>query len=159
MNKNQRGFGAVEGLLIIIVLAIIGVVGWMAYNSYHKVPATTSNPKTDLYAILPPATVPSKAKLCSDSTEQQVATGLTVNLTCSNGDLNIVAWERAAKAEGGKPVMMTLGYNATALQVCNAYGANFVTGTLASEVYQLAAQYYGWHFAEDPTVAAMNGKC
>ncbi|MBI2009434.1 hypothetical protein HYS84_03470 [Candidatus Saccharibacteria bacterium] len=159
MNKKQKGFGAVEGLLIIIVLAIIGVVGWIVYNNYHKVPTITSNPKTNSYAILPPATVPSKARLCSDSTEQQVATGLSVNLTCSSGDLNIVAWERAAKAEGGKPVMMTLGYDATASQVCNAYGANFVTGTLASEVYQLAAQYYGWHFTEDPTVAALNGKC
>ena len=34
MNKSslQHGFGAVEGLLIIIVIGLAGTLGWVAYN-------------------------------------------------------------------------------------------------------------------------------
>jgi len=29
MNNNQRGFGIVEGLLIIVVVGLIGLAGWV----------------------------------------------------------------------------------------------------------------------------------
>lgn len=36
MNKTQKGFAALEGLLILIIVAIIGGIGWYAYNSKTK---------------------------------------------------------------------------------------------------------------------------
>jgi len=36
MKKNQQGFGAVEGLLIVVVVAVIAFVGWYIYNGNKK---------------------------------------------------------------------------------------------------------------------------
>lgn len=36
MNKKQRGFSAVEGLLIIVVIAILIFIGWSAWKARHK---------------------------------------------------------------------------------------------------------------------------
>jgi hypothetical protein len=47
--KNQKGFTAVEGLLIILILVVIGGVGYMVYHNNHKtktVAASTTAAKT-----------------------------------------------------------------------------------------------------------------
>lgn len=36
MRKNEKGFGMVEVLLIIVIAALIGVVGFMIYRNQHK---------------------------------------------------------------------------------------------------------------------------
>ncbi len=36
LRNNQKGFGAVEGILILVIVALIGVVGFMAYKNHHK---------------------------------------------------------------------------------------------------------------------------
>jgi hypothetical protein len=36
ISKNQKGFTAVEGLLIILILVVIGAVGYMVYRNDHK---------------------------------------------------------------------------------------------------------------------------
>ncbi len=43
MNKNQKGFSAVEGLLILVIIGIIGVVGWYVVNSKDKTNKTYDN--------------------------------------------------------------------------------------------------------------------
>lgn len=35
MNKNQQGFSLVEILVLVIVVALIGVSGWLVYSSQH----------------------------------------------------------------------------------------------------------------------------
>src|SRR5882762_9215057 len=44
-NKNQSGFGAIEGILIIVVILLLGVVGYMVYKNQNKAATTavTSN--------------------------------------------------------------------------------------------------------------------
>lgn len=34
--KNQKGFGAVEAVLILIIVILIGVVGWLVYKDRHN---------------------------------------------------------------------------------------------------------------------------
>lgn len=36
MKNNQKGFGAVEVLLVIVLLAIIGFLGWRFYTNQDK---------------------------------------------------------------------------------------------------------------------------
>ncbi|MBI2589068.1 hypothetical protein HYW35_02610 [Candidatus Saccharibacteria bacterium] len=36
MKKNQKGFSAVEGLLILIIVGLLGFVGWYVWNSNNK---------------------------------------------------------------------------------------------------------------------------
>jgi hypothetical protein len=44
-SKNEKGFTAVEGLLIILILVLIGVVGYMVYNNGHKSKAASVSSK------------------------------------------------------------------------------------------------------------------
>ncbi len=46
-SKNQKGFTVVEGLLIVLILVVIGTVGYIVYHNDHKTKAsvsTTANP-------------------------------------------------------------------------------------------------------------------
>lgn len=47
LRNNQSGFGAVEGILIVAVVVLLGVVGYMVYKNHSKVTnnavTTTSN--------------------------------------------------------------------------------------------------------------------
>lgn len=36
IRKNQKGFSTVEPILIIVIIALIGVVGWLVYKNHHK---------------------------------------------------------------------------------------------------------------------------
>lgn len=157
LKNNQKGFSALEGLLIVIILVIIGTVGWIIYKNNHKTVSVA--PKTSLYAILAPATVASKSPECYDNTPNGSGPGPSTQdnypETCRNGDLNVDAWNQVKSQDGGSPVMMKLGYDASAKQICQAYLDNFVTGAIQGELYDLSAKYYGWHFATDPTLPAL----
>ena len=41
IQKNQKGFTAIEGLLIILILVVIGAVAYMVYHNNHKTTVTT----------------------------------------------------------------------------------------------------------------------
>lgn len=43
IQKNQQGFGAVEAVLVLVIVILIGVVGWMVYKNHNK---TTNNKTT-----------------------------------------------------------------------------------------------------------------
>jgi predicted negative regulator of RcsB-dependent stress response len=36
MKKNEKGFSAVEGVLILVILALIGFVGWYVWHSKNN---------------------------------------------------------------------------------------------------------------------------
>jgi hypothetical protein len=42
LRNNQKGFGAVEGVLIVAVVVLLGVVGYMVYKNHNKTPANNS---------------------------------------------------------------------------------------------------------------------
>ena len=51
---NSKGFGAVEGLLVLVIVILIGVVGWFVYKNHNKktpvsttVATTKSNESTE----------------------------------------------------------------------------------------------------------------
>lgn len=43
LQKNQDGFGAVEAVLVLVIVILIGVVGWMVYKNHHKTAMTAAN--------------------------------------------------------------------------------------------------------------------
>ncbi len=51
MNKNQKGFGAIEAMLILIIVAVIGFVGWYVWkqnqNPADKKTTTSNQTNTD----------------------------------------------------------------------------------------------------------------
>jgi Tfp pilus assembly protein PilE len=46
LKNNQKGFTAVEGLLIVLILVVIGAVGYMVYHNNHKTSNTASKTTT-----------------------------------------------------------------------------------------------------------------
>ncbi|OGL39984.1 hypothetical protein A3J32_03040 [Candidatus Saccharibacteria bacterium RIFCSPLOWO2_02_FULL_46_7] len=42
MKKNQSGFSVVEGLLILVIVALLGGAGWYAYNASNKADESSS---------------------------------------------------------------------------------------------------------------------
>jgi hypothetical protein len=107
--------------------------------------------------ILPPATVPPKVDECS----QQLTFGADGNvgpITCTNSDLNVLAWQQMA---AGNPLVMTLGPYATPSQVEEALCADLRNSTIpiATSAYRISALYYGWSFGIDPSSVLINGGC
>jgi hypothetical protein len=51
LSRNQKGFTAVEGLLIILILVLIGGAGWLVYKNHHK--AVTSSASVATTKISP----------------------------------------------------------------------------------------------------------
>jgi hypothetical protein len=95
-------------------------------------------------------------ELCS----QPVTTtpdGNAAPLLCSNGGLNILAWHFFAPLT---PRTLAAGAAATLRAVQSAVCGDWMkkaTAPQARSAYELAAAYYGWSFATDPTLALDSG--
>ena len=124
-------------------------------------PATAVSTSTTAPAnrtILPPATTQPVVAECSQQLEYG-ADGSYGPLTCANGtELNTLAWNAAAS---DTPLIMSLGPNATPSQVDAALCSDIGHSTIPIETgaYHLAAMYYGWSFAYDPSSTLANGSC
>ena len=101
--------------------------------------------------VLPPATDPPVAKLCSTpitTTPDQNATPLF----CHDGSVNVLAW--AFYGAVGVSVM-SLGLNPNNGQpqaaMCDDMAHNGAKASQEANAYRLAAAYYGWSFTFDPT--------
>ena len=99
--------------------------------------------------VLPPAQDRPVANLCSKPIVT-TADGNAQPLTCSNGDLNVRAWNfyKAISAS-----VLGLGLNPTQGQVeaaiCDDLNHNHATRPEEASGYDLARQYYGWTFTID----------
>lgn len=172
-NSDQ---GAVITPLIIATVTFLAVVA-VGYYVFSKVnakavnttgssqqakPATSIN-TNNLYAILKPATVPSKTAECSQPLSYN-SNGDPSPITCNNGELNVLDWQAMAALE---PKVMKLGYSPTVAQVeaaicldgnaANADSNVYITGPLEANVYQISSLYYGWHFSINPINLLDNG--
>lgn len=56
LRNNEKGFGAVEGLLIVAVVVLLGVVGYMVYKNHNKTTTpTTASTTTSTKTTTTPA--------------------------------------------------------------------------------------------------------
>ncbi len=42
LRNNEKGFGTVEIILIVVIVALIGVVGWFVYKNHNKTTSTST---------------------------------------------------------------------------------------------------------------------
>ena len=74
LKNNQKGFGGVETLLIVVIIGLIGFVGWYVYhamkntNSAYKAATTTSNTASPKFSS-------KKAKKSTTTTTKASPTG------------------------------------------------------------------------------------
>lgn len=166
IKQNTLGFTVVEIAFVLVVLIGLCLSGYFLFSSDHKTNNTTrpggstssTTSASSAYAVLAPASVPSKAAECN----QQISfssNGDSGPIICSNGDLNVLEWNALAALE---PKVMTLGYSATTAQVQSALCADVqanIANPIEQTTYQIAALYYGWSFTTNPTAVITNGTC
>jgi len=163
---NNKGFGAVEIVLVLVVIAGLCLSGYFLINGNHKTnnlttssaANTPTNQGSNAYGVLSPATVPSKTAECT----QQISfsgNGNSGPITCNTGGLNVTEWNSLAALE---PKVMTLGYTATTAQIQSALCADVhenISNAIEETNYQIAALYYGWNFSSNPNAVITNGTC
>ncbi len=168
LKLNNHGFGAVEIAFMLVVIIGLCLSGYFLFSNDHKTPtnnssntqpsSTNSTSGNSAYAVLSPATVPSKTAECS----QQISfssNGDSGPVTCSNGNLNILEWNGLSALE---PSVMKLGYSATFAQVQSALCADVkenISNPIEVTTYQISALYYGWNFTSNPAAVITNGTC
>ncbi|MGH7142047.1 MAG: hypothetical protein ACREF5_01045 [Candidatus Saccharimonadales bacterium] len=174
VTKAYDGFVVSDvlfGICIVVVLAVVGSLLYVGLQSKTasapgvKQPSPSNSSSAGSYAVLSPATVPSKTPECNLPITYS-SDGNLGSLTCSGGELNVTAWEALAALE---PQVMTLGYSATISQIqsalcADATDSNSDANTTSSSViegstYQISALYYGWNFSPNPDVILNNGNC
>lgn len=147
---------------------VAALVGYLIYSLFAgssgviNAPAT-GGPTTNAYAILKPATVPSKIAECSQPLTYQ-SNGNPSPVQCADGGLNILAWNALAALE---PKVMGLGYTPSITQVktdicidgnaANQDSTTAISAPLEITAYQLAFLYYGWSFNINPGSLLTNG--
>jgi hypothetical protein len=171
--KNSRGFAFLEAfpLIVFIVLIILAAYFIFIHSSSASSTANTSGNSTSRttsnnpYAVLAPATEPSKTAECSEPIVYGT-NGSPSPLQCPNGQLNATAWNALSALE---PSVMSLGYSATESQVqaaicsdANAADEDSSASTssaIEASIYQISKLYYAWSFSGDPSAVLANGSC
>ena len=174
LQNSNAGFALLKTLVLLVVLVALGFFSHFVSHSIFKPSENSSitnvssgavtGSSTD-YAVLTPATVPSKTPECSQELIY-ASNGNPSPISCSNGYLNILAWSALSALE---LKVMTLGYSATPSQVqsalcvdANAADADSkasASNAIEESAYQISAIYYGWSFATNPSVVLSNGVC
>jgi hypothetical protein len=141
-----------------LLAAIIAGVGLLISSSVGN-GGSHATSSTLLGAILAPANVPPDVGLCS----QQLLIGADGNagpISCSNGDLNQLAWQYFAKANLN---VMALGSDVLPDQVLRAMCSDVQSGgstrVIEISAYNISALYYGWKFGISPSQEFLAGDC
>jgi hypothetical protein len=141
-----------------VAAAVIAGIALLISNSVSN-NASQPTPSAPSGIILAPANVPPRVGLC----RQQLIIGADGNagpISCSNGELNQLAWEYFAKLNLD---VMALGSDALPDQVLRAMCSDVQSGgsTRVIEVsaYNISALYYGWKFGVSPSQEFLAGDC
>jgi type II secretory pathway pseudopilin PulG len=96
MNENQNGFGLIEGMLIVVILGLLGGVGWYVWNANIKTNASLDNSeKTSLTTF----TTTSTDK--NDKSQGAVKTIDNIKYTAPSGWKNVNAPFKPYKTGSG----------------------------------------------------------
>jgi hypothetical protein len=166
MNKQKSHLRRFDTSYTVVGLILAVVLAFVIFIVIHKLLTVNSPSSTAVgsvtaanpYAVLSPATVPSKVAECS--TAITIANdGAPGPIQCSNGNINVTAWNSLDALE---PSVMSLGYTPTVNQLqsalCSDVQAN-VANVIEQTVYQISALYYGWTFSSSVTAPITNGTC
>lgn len=153
------GPGWISAIGTLLAAVIAGIALILSNSGGHSTSNSNGSANSPATGSLAPATVSPSVHLCS----HQLLIGADGNaspLTCSNGDLNELAWEYYAKASLN---VMALGPDVVPSQVLSAMCSDVSSGESTSLVemsaYDISALYYGWHFGISPSQEFQDGDC
>jgi len=149
---------ALTSLAVIAGIAIVYFIFVMFFDHpvvtspNAELSGTNNKVRVHTTNILKPALVPSRVAFCSSPLSYS-SSGDPSPVQCSNGALNVLAWQSLSALE---PKVMTLGYSPTVSQLDQALcldandadvdsSAN-IAEPIEASIYQISALYYGWNF-------------
>ncbi|OGL30444.1 hypothetical protein A3F37_01035 [Candidatus Saccharibacteria bacterium RIFCSPHIGHO2_12_FULL_41_12] len=113
MKKNENGFSFIGFLLILIIIAILGFVGWYVYKANND--AKNAQKNTSQEAENPSKSIKSKKSAPIDPTKDWTA------YSDAKGQFSLkypVKWVKAERPELCNPGLLLLGANASSVGVC-----------------------------------------
>lgn|GEM_PF-1803979 len=119
IHKNERGFSAVEGILVLIIIVLVGVVGWFVFKNHKKTPVTNTSTSTTQTPAATVKTEPAKT------------------IAYSNADLGVTlnypeSWGTATLADGSLYQYQSGGYKQLTFSKATGVNINFVTSVYSS---------------------------
>jgi hypothetical protein len=130
LKNNQKGFTAVEGLLIVLILVVIGAVGYMVYHNDHK----TKTASVSTTAATKPATT--KTSTATQPTQKYITiSAWGVRVPYSGSDTLSVANQTCAENGDAQGDTVNLGcqVDVNSQDLANSVGScqsNRATGTV-----------------------------
>ena len=163
-NSNQKGFSAVEIVIVLVVLGLLGLAGWFVYGSMHKdskasttASSTNTTPSTTSDAskrkILSPQTKPPVVDECTTKLET-AQDGNSSPIGCPESGVNVSAWNALKGAS-----VMALPSNATIDQVVQAMCKDIKnsTGPIEDSAENFVDNYNGWNYHNDSKIVGFMG--
>jgi len=124
LHKDETGFGAVEAILVVVIIALIGTAGWLVYRNHHK---TTTAATTTMSSTSKPAT----------STRAKTTTTTSTIVTPS------ITYAECIKTAGHSISQISYGggtaqnVQSAILNVCNTPNGDYVADTSNSTITPL----------------------
>lgn len=152
MKKNQEGFGAVEGLLVVIIVVLLGLVGWLAWhknsgasNSSSKSGSGTSSAAT------------------TQSTAEPTAGWIVYSSAKGKFSLKYPStWVTASNPEFCSGDIILLGPNSSSVGKCgsDSFGEIFITSSDGDNraTYDLSSSLYVDITSKDVSVEGVSGQ-
>ena len=81
--RSEKGFSAVESLMAILIVALIGVIGWLVYNNQQKSVNNNRTARAQTTSVNQPNTA--KTKTITQSTKTLAITQLGIQIPLSSG--------------------------------------------------------------------------
>lgn len=121
MSKNQKGFSAIEGLLIFIIVAIIAGVGWYVWDSNKKTNDILNNAEKSSGSVARPTTNKKETKI---ETQYLVVKEWGIKMPLSSAIADVYYVVSTSSQTNGQPNTMWLGLKSLDDKGCAAANAN-----------------------------------
>lgn len=145
LQKNESGFSAVEVVLVLVIVALIGTVGWLVYKNHHK---TTTAAITTTSATKPTTSTTTKTTTKTTTTTPSTTTvvkipELSIEITVPNSiDDLTYHYTSSTSGSGAKELTADLSTSSLAAQVSSCT-ANSSTDSANFDALGVLGNYQG----------------
>ena len=91
-NRSEKGFSAVESLMLILIVALIGIIGWLVYNNQQKSSNNNKAAQNQSTAANQSNTTKTKASTQPTKTLAITQLGIQIPISSSIADLSY-SWD------------------------------------------------------------------
>jgi type II secretory pathway pseudopilin PulG len=160
MKRNEKGFGIIEALLLIVIVGMLGGAGWLVHKSQKATNNSLDNSKNSLESA---KAAQEERKKTSSTVVDPTADWTTYSSKEGQYSLKYPkTWATAAHPESCTPGTLLLGANADITGICGSDGGGQIVvsshdGDQRADI-ELTSKYYLDLKTETVTVSGVTGK-